>query len=100
MLYMTFMSGMVMGLHLFKDNTLGVGGATERRRLEGSSQKSLLELLIGPTVLATMGAQLACGVKTTRLSFTWRRKETLAKKIIAWKISYDHVCWMVGLAGS
>jgi hypothetical protein len=48
-----------------------VGGTTEGRGLEGSAQESLLELLVGPTVFTTMGAQLTCGVKTTRLSFTY-----------------------------
>lgn len=34
---------------LFEDNTLSVGRTTKWRRLEGSSQKSLLEGLVGPT---------------------------------------------------
>jgi hypothetical protein len=65
-----FKNRLFFNIHLFKDDTLGVGWATEGGRLESSSKKTLLELLVSPTVLATMGAQLACGVKTTRLSLT------------------------------
>ena len=34
-------------------------------------------MLVSPTVLATMGAQLACGVKTTRLSLTYGKEKIL-----------------------
>lgn len=72
-------------IHLFKDDTLGVGGTTEGRWLESSSKKTLLELLVSPTVLATMGAQLACGVKTTRLSLTYCREKRLYQYMLLWR---------------
>ncbi len=54
-------------VHFFHNNALGVRGATERRRLEGGAEGTLLVLLIGPALIATVGAQLASGLQTTRL---------------------------------
>lgn len=60
----------LLGLNtdLLEDDALGVGGSTERRRLEGGSQKALLEGQIGPALLAAVVAQLARGVETSWLS--------------------------------
>jgi hypothetical protein len=55
---------------LLEHDALGVGGASEGRGLEGGSEKTLLEAEIGPALFATVVAQLACGVETSRLSFT------------------------------
>jgi hypothetical protein len=40
-----------LNTNLFKDNSLSVGRATERRGLEGSSEKSLLVSKIRPTAI-------------------------------------------------
>lgn len=59
---------------LLEDDALGVGGTSERRGLEGGAERSLLESIIGPSLLATGGAQLARGVETSRLTlshFDW-----------------------------
>ena len=40
-----------LNTNLLKDNSLSVGRATERRGLEGSSEKSLLIRKIGPTAV-------------------------------------------------
>lgn len=60
----------LLGLNtdLLEDDTLGVGGATERRGLVGGSEEALLVVEIGPSSLATMVAELAGGVETSRLS--------------------------------
>jgi hypothetical protein len=60
----------LLGLNtdLLEDDTLGVGRSTEWRGLVGGSEKTLLEGQIGPTLLATMVAELAGGVETSWLS--------------------------------
>jgi hypothetical protein len=60
----------LLGLNtdLLEDDTLGVGGATEWRGLIGGSEEALLVVEIGPSTLATMVAELAGGVETSRLS--------------------------------
>jgi hypothetical protein len=60
----------LLGLNtdLLKDNALGVGRTTEWRGLVGGSEKALLVVEIGPSSLATMVAELAGGVETSRLS--------------------------------
>lgn len=55
---------------LLEDDALGVGGTSERRGLEGGAEGSLLESVIGPSLLATGGAQLARGVETSRLTLS------------------------------
>lgn len=55
---------------LLEHDALGVGRATEGRRLVRGSEEALLELEIGPTSLATMVAQLARGVESSRLSLS------------------------------
>ena len=45
-----------------------MGRATERRGLVGGSEEALLVVEIGPSSLATMVAELAGGVETSRLS--------------------------------
>jgi hypothetical protein len=60
----------LLGLNtdLLKDDALGVGRTTEWRGLVGGSEKALLVVEIGPSSLATMVAELAGGVETSRLS--------------------------------
>jgi hypothetical protein len=60
----------LLGLNtdLLEDDALGVGRATEGRRLVGGSEETLLVVEIGPSSLATMVAKLAGGVQTSRLS--------------------------------
>ena len=62
----------LLGLNtdLLEHDSLGVGGATERRRLEGCAERPLLVSQIGPSLLPPVVAELAGGVQTTRLSFT------------------------------
>lgn len=62
----------LLGLNtdLFEDDTLGVRGATERRGLEGGSEKTLLVSQIGPFAITAMVAQLAGRVETTRLALS------------------------------
>jgi hypothetical protein len=62
----------LLGLNtdLLENYALGVGRATEGRRLVGGSEEALLELEIGPTSFTTMVAQLARGVESPRLSFS------------------------------
>lgn len=55
---------------LLEDNALGVGGATERRGLEGGTEGTLLVSQIGPALIFTVGAELSGRVETTRLAFT------------------------------
>lgn len=55
---------------LLEDDSLGVGGATEGRGLEGGSERTLLIGQIGPTLLAAVVAQLARGVESSRLAFS------------------------------
>lgn len=55
---------------LLEDDALGVGGATEGRRLESSAQSTLLVTVVGPALLAAVVAQLARGVETPRLALT------------------------------
>lgn len=62
----------LLGLNtdLFEDDTLGVRGTSEGRRLEGGSEKTLLVVQVGPLVVTTGGRELAGGVQTSRLSLT------------------------------
>jgi hypothetical protein len=55
---------------LLENDSLGVGGASEWRGLEGGSQSSLLVSQIGPSLVSSVGAQFAGRVQATRLSFT------------------------------
>lgn len=55
---------------LLENDALGVGGTTERRGLEGSSEQTLLVVQVRPLVVAAVVGQLARGVQTTGLSFT------------------------------
>jgi len=56
----------LLGLNtdLLEDDSLGVGGATERRRLEGSAESPLLVVKIGPLLLLAVEPQLPGGVET------------------------------------
>ena len=62
----------LLGLNadLFEDDTLGVRGTTEGRRLVGGSEKALLVVQVGPTVVTAGGRELARGVKSSRLALT------------------------------
>ena len=62
----------LLGLNtdLLEDDTLSVRGTTERRGLEGGSEKALLVVQVGPLVVTAVVGQLARGVQTTGLSFT------------------------------
>ena len=53
---------------LLEDYALGVGRTAEWRGLVGGSEEALLVVEIGPSSLATMVAELAGGVETSRLS--------------------------------
>lgn len=53
--------------HLLEDDALGVGGTTGRRGLVELAEGALVVVLVGPTVLATRGAQLTGGLDTTGL---------------------------------
>lgn len=55
---------MLLNSHLLKNDTLGVGGTTEGRGLEGGTESALLVLLVRPSVVATVSAQLSCGRET------------------------------------
>jgi hypothetical protein len=57
-----------LNTNLLEDYALGVGRTTERRGLVGGSEETLLVVEIGPSSLATMVAELAGGVETSRLS--------------------------------
>lgn len=50
--------------------SLGVGGATEGRRLEGSTESALFVSEISPLLLLAVQTELSGRVETTRLSFT------------------------------
>lgn len=62
----------LLGLNtdLLENDSLGVGGTTEGRGLEGGTQGTLLVLKIRPSLLATVVAQLARGVESSRLSLS------------------------------
>jgi len=51
-----------------ENDSLGVGRATEGRRLEGSAQKSLLERLIGPSAVAMVSIFLS---RLRRIADAW-----------------------------
>lgn len=53
---------------LLKDDALGVGGTTERRRLVGGTKETLLVVEIGPAALTAGVLKLARGIETSRLS--------------------------------
>lgn len=55
---------------LLEDDTLGVGGATEWRRLVRSAERTLLVCFIGPSLVLAVHAQLTRGVESSRLSLT------------------------------
>jgi len=57
-------------IHLLENDSLGVGGASERRETEGGSESLTLVVLIGPSVVTTSGAELASSLETSWLSFT------------------------------
>lgn len=62
----------LLGLNtdLFENDTLGVGGTTEGRRLVGGSKKALLVVQVGPAVVTAGGRELARGVESSRLALT------------------------------
>ena len=60
-----------LNIHLFKDDSLSVRGTTKGRRFVGGTKSALLEVSISPLLLATVSAELAGGVETSRLAFTW-----------------------------
>jgi hypothetical protein len=55
---------------LLEDDTLGVGRATEGRRLVGGSEETLLVVEIGPFAFTAGVLKLARGIETSRLSCT------------------------------
>ena len=57
-------------LQLLKDDSLGVGGTSERGRLPGSAEGTLAVLLVGPALETTVGGELAGSVKTAWLVVT------------------------------
>jgi hypothetical protein len=57
-------------LQLLKDDSLGVGGASEGGGLPGSAEGTLAVLLVGPALEATVGGELAGSVKTAWLVVT------------------------------
>lgn len=59
----------LLGLNtdLLQNDTTGVRSTTEGRVLVGCSKKTLLVLLVGPTVLATGITQFASGSQSSRL---------------------------------
>lgn len=75
----------LLGLNtdLLENNSLGVGRTTEGRGLEGSAQGTLLVLQIRPSLLATVVAQLARGVETSRLSLSHLEWLLSAKKNVS-----------------
>lgn len=50
---------------LLENDALGVGGATEGRRLESGTQGTLLVAQISPALVLAVKAQLARGVETS-----------------------------------
>lgn len=62
----------LLGLNsdLFEDDALGVGGTTEGRGLESSTEKALLVVQVGPALLTAVVGELARGIQTTGLSLT------------------------------
>lgn len=54
-----------LNTNLLENDTLGVGRATEGRRLESSAQSTLLIVKIRPFLILAVGSQLSSGVKTT-----------------------------------
>lgn len=58
----------LLGLNtdLLEHDTLGVGGATEGRGLEGSAEGTLLVGKIGPLLVLAVSPQLPGGVQSTR----------------------------------
>jgi hypothetical protein len=93
---------------LFEDYALGVGGSSEGRGLEGGPEESLLEGLIGPTLVLAVVSKLAGGVEPSWLSFTHdccenilladgsysraalRRREMKA----SWRLLQIQRCWL------
>ena len=68
-------------VHLLENDALGVGGTTEGRELESSSEGLLLVVLVSPTVLTASGAELASGLETSWFSFTCCRRKQKCKLI-------------------
>lgn len=60
-------SAAILRAHLLKDDTLGVRRATGGRGLVELAESALVVVLVGPTVLATRGAELTGGLDTTGL---------------------------------
>lgn len=52
-------------LHFLDNNALGVRGSSEGVALEGGSQVLLLVPLVGPSLVATVHAQLTCAADST-----------------------------------
>ena len=53
--------------HFLQDNALGMGGTSERVRLEGGAKMSLLVQLVVPLLVTSVKAELATRSQSTRL---------------------------------
>lgn len=63
-----FIDNWLLYLHLLKHNTLSVGSTTEGIGLPSGTQMSLLVVLVGPTLVATVVHMLSGSTQTSRFA--------------------------------
>ena len=66
-------------LQFFQNNSLSVGSTTERLNFVGSTEGTLLVSLIGPTLGAAFGTELASCVKSSGLAFGCKERNMISK---------------------
>lgn len=64
-----FIDNWLLYLHLLKHNTLSVGSTTEGIGLPSGTQMSLLVVLVGPTLVATVVHMLSGSTQTSRFAY-------------------------------